>query len=86
MCYLQKTTDILHSLIFFCKCWVHENVVVSEISRMTKASLKGRYVNQQGDIPANIRFDEDILKTSFVFVFRRRLDQDEYIRPSLTSS
>ena len=29
---------------------------------------------------------EDVLKTSFVFVFRRRLDQDEYVRLSLTSS
>ena len=29
--------------------------------------------------PANIRLDEDVLKTSLVFVFRRRLDQDEYI-------
>ena len=27
-----------------------------------------------------------VLKTSFVFVFRRRLDQDEYVRLSLTSS
>ena len=29
---------------------------------------------------------EGVLKTSFVFVFRRRLDQDEYVRLSLTSS
>ena len=36
--------------------------------------------------PANIRLDEDVLKTSFVFVFRRRLDQDEYVCLSLTSS
>ena len=36
--------------------------------------------------PANIRLDEDVLKTSFVFVFRRRLDQDEYVGLSLTSS
>ena len=36
--------------------------------------------------PANIRLDEDVLKTSFVFVFRRRLDQDEYIRLTHTSS
>ena len=36
--------------------------------------------------PANICLDEDVLKTSFVFVFRRRLDQDEYVRLSLTSS
>ena len=34
--------------------------------------------------PANIRLDEDVLKTFFVFVLRKRLDQDEYIRPSLT--
>ena len=27
-----------------------------------------------------------ILKTSFVFIFRRRLDQDKYVRLSLTSS
>ena len=31
--------------------------------------------------PANIRLDEDVLKTSL-----RRLDQDEYVRLSLTSS
>ena len=31
-------------------------------------------------IPANIGLDEDVLKTSFVFVFRRRLGQDQYIR------
>ena len=37
-------------------------------------------------IPANIRLDEDVMKTSFVFVFRRCLDQDEYVRLSLTSS
>ena len=36
--------------------------------------------------PANIRLDEDVLKMSFVFVFRRRLDQDEYVRLSFTSS
>ena len=36
--------------------------------------------------PANIRLDEDVLKTSFVFVFGRRLDQDEYVRLSLASS
>ena len=85
MCYLQKTSSQqFHSLTFFCKCWMHDNAVVSEISRMTKASLNDRYVNQQGDIPANIRLDEDVLKTSFVF--RRSLDQDKYIHPSLASS
>ena len=35
--------------------------------------------------PANIRL-EDALTTSFVFVFRRRLDQDEYVCLSLASS
>ena len=29
---------------------------------------------------------EDVLKTSFVFVFRRRLDQEEYVHLSLMSS
>ena len=37
-------------------------------------------------LTANIRLDEDVLKTSFVFVFRRRLDQEEFVRFSLTSS
>ena len=44
---------------------------------------------EYSNIPANIRLDEDVLKTSFVFVFKtssRRLDQDEYVRLSLTSS
>ena len=36
--------------------------------------------------PANIRLDEDVFKRSFVVVFRRRLDQDEYIRLTHTSS
>ena len=36
-------------------------------------------------IPPNIRLDEDILKTSFVFVFKR-LYQDEHIHLSHTSS
>ena len=36
-------------------------------------------------ILANIRLNEGVLKTSFVFVFRR-LDQDEYVQLSLTSS
>ena len=36
--------------------------------------------------PANIRLDEDVLKTSFVFVFTRRLHQDEYIHFTHTSS
>ena len=35
--------------------------------------------------PPNIRYDEDVLKMSFVFVFNRRLDQ-EHICPSHTSS
>ena len=41
--------------------------------------------SQPASYPANIRLDEDVLKTSFVFVFTRRL-QDEYVRLSLTSS
>ena len=35
--------------------------------------------------PPNIRYDEDVLKMSFVFVFNRRLGQ-EHICPSHTSS
>ena len=36
--------------------------------------------------PANIRLDEGVLKTSLVLVFKRRLDQDEHIRLTHTSS
>ena len=36
--------------------------------------------------PANIHLDEDVLKTSFVFVFRRGLDQDQYSRLGHKSS
>ena len=36
--------------------------------------------------PANIHLEEDVLKAPFVCIFRRRLDQDEYIRLSHTSS
>ena len=36
--------------------------------------------------PTNICLDKDVLKTSFVFVFRRRLDQEEYVRLTLKSS
>ena len=35
--------------------------------------------------PANIRLDEDVLKTSFVFVFRRRL-QDVLIKTNMFAS
>ena len=38
------------------------------------------------NFPAIICLDEDVLKTSFIFVFRRRLDEGEYISPSHTSS
>ena len=36
--------------------------------------------------PPNIHLDQDVLKTSFVFVFRKHLVQDEYIHLSHTSS
>ena len=36
--------------------------------------------------PAKIRLDEDVLKTFFVFIFRRRFCQDQYIRLGYTSS
>ena len=42
--------------------------------------------SQTSRIQENLRLDEDVLKTSFVFLFRRRLDQDEYIRLSHSSS
>ena len=47
---------------------------------------RGSGPGMPGSGPANICLDEDVLKTSFVFIFRRRLDQDEYVRLSLASS
>ena len=44
------------------------------------------FLHRVSKYPANIRHDEDVLKTSFVFVFRRRLDQDQNIRLVHTSS
>ena len=41
-------------------------------------------ITRECSIPTNIRLDEDVLKTSFVF--RRCLDQSEYIRLSHPSS
>ena len=42
--------------------------------------LNGQKIFHANDnYPANIRLDEDVLKTSFVFVFKRRLDENEYI-------
>ena len=56
--------------------------------------LTGIYIVIVSINAANIRLDEDVLKTSFVFVFRRRLqktasrrlDQDGYIHLTHTSS
>ena len=36
--------------------------------------------------PANIRLDEYVLKKSFLFVFKTRLDEDEYVLINHTSS
>ena len=36
--------------------------------------------------PVNIHLEDDILKASFVYIFRMCLDQGEYIRLSHTSS
>ena len=51
-------------------------------------SLKNQAISFQHSrtFPENIRLDEDVLKTSFVFVFRRRLDEDQYIRLGHASS
>ena len=40
------------------------------------------YFYVQWNIPANIRLDEDVLKTSFVFIFRRRF-QDVFIKTNI---
>ena len=60
--------------------------------------LYGRWINLEeskglmgnfiwcSKIPENIRLDEGVLKISLVFVFKRRLNQVEYIRLSHSSS
>ena len=42
--------------------------------RYTSRDICKFIMTQQGNNPANIRLDEDVLKASFVFVFRRRLE------------
>ena len=59
-------------------------ILIGAMSESFKGS--GNILFVKAYIPANIRLNEDVLKTSFVFVFRRRLDQDEYVRLSLRSS
>ena len=49
-------------------------------------NMQSRRKSSWANSPANIRLDEDVLKTLFVFVFRRRLDQDENIRLTHSSS
>ena len=50
---------------------------IAEADRSLTAFIAGDARSQQTFV---------LMKTSFVFVFRRRLDQDEYVRLSLTSS
>ena len=52
----------------------------------TILTIREKDIIKNRTAPANVRLDEDVLKTSFVFVFARRLDQDEYVRIRLTSS
>ena len=68
-----------YALLYFCNmhiltnCWY---VVIVDVSRvfinLTAAALKKQELSARIN-PANIRLGEDVLKTSFVFVFRRRL-------------
>ena len=70
---------------------INKNIVVASVALPLDEEEQTRKKRRTCTIwtrscPANIRLDEDVLKTSCVFVFRRRLDQDEYVRLSLTSS
>ena len=78
--FLRKQYKILASYKDFCKLqflfmysFIHINVVFLFKPLPSKNSSWWRRL-------------EDVLKASFVFVFGRRLDQDEYVRLSLTSS
>ena len=76
-----------YALLYFCNmhiltnCWY---VVIADVSRvfinLTAAALKKQELSARIN-PANIRLGEDVLKTS-----SRRLDQDEYIHLTHTSS
>ena len=79
-------------------CEIFKNTFFTENLRRTASIiiwiLTGIYIIIVSINAANIRLDEDVLKTSFVFVFRRRLqktasrrlDQDGYIHLTHTSS
>ena len=83
---------------WFCESYDGETTVgvkaSNDVKRITaevgsyallKNMKKTKLYNNNGT-SANIRLDEDVLKTSFVFVFRRRLHQDKYIRLNHSSS
>ena len=57
---------------------LHQYLVISNITPM--------YICISNIIPGDIHLDEDVLKTSFVFIFRGHLDQYEYMFLTQTSS
>ena len=65
-------------------------VVISFLPAIAVEKLVSfNFEKRKTSFPANIRLDEDVLKTSFVFVLKtssRSLDQDEYVDLSLMSS
>ena len=56
------TEPLLHKVI--CKSTILLRMIETGLEFLEKSSV---------NLPANIRLDEDVLKTSLVFVFRRRL-------------
>ena len=81
MCFYQDTKVVLERVT------VHINVSSACLKSVNLLQITKKIFGALlTDFPANIRLDEDVLKTSFVFVFRRRLDQDEYVHLSLMSS
>ena len=59
---------------------------MAELTKVVRQKWDEIFVNILNNVrignPANIRLDEDVLKTSFVFVFRRRL-QDVLIKTNM---
>ena len=85
---------MLNDVNNFIKCLALKAFIINEVSianfffifQYESYFLLGHFYF---NCPANIRLYEDVLKTSYIFVFKtssRRLDQDEYVRLSLTSS
>ena len=62
--------------------WIWKDTPYSVRMQENTDQKNNKYRHFSRSVPANVRLDEDVLKTSFVFVFRRRL-QDVLVKTNI---